>query len=99
MYIYIYIYVERERDSNPLQYSCLKNPMDRGVWRAAVQRISEESDTIEQLSMCTHTQTHTHIEFESHPLKGVFVASLPMNSCLIFVLQKSHNLIMNEERI
>ena len=24
---------------NPLQYSCLENPMDRGVWRAAVHRV------------------------------------------------------------
>ena len=23
-------------NGNPLQYSCLENPMDRGVWRAAV---------------------------------------------------------------
>ena len=23
-----------ERNSNPLQYSCLENPMDRGAWRA-----------------------------------------------------------------
>ena len=22
---------------NPLQYSCLENPMDRGAWRATVQ--------------------------------------------------------------
>ena len=26
---------------NPLQYSCLENPMDRGAWRAAVRRIAE----------------------------------------------------------
>ena len=26
-----------ERNGNPLQYSCLKNPVDRGAWRAAVQ--------------------------------------------------------------
>ena len=25
---------------NPIQYSCLENPMDRGVWRAAVQGIT-----------------------------------------------------------
>ena len=25
-----------EGNSNPLQYSCLENPMDRGAWRAAV---------------------------------------------------------------
>ena len=24
---------------NPLQYSCLENPMDRGVWRATVHRV------------------------------------------------------------
>ena len=24
------------RHGNPLQYSCLENPMDRGVWRATV---------------------------------------------------------------
>ena len=24
-----------ERNSNPLQYSCLENPMDRGAWWAA----------------------------------------------------------------
>ena len=24
---------------NPLQYSCLENPMNRGAWRAVVQRV------------------------------------------------------------
>jgi len=24
------------RHGNPLQYSCLENPMDRGVWKATV---------------------------------------------------------------
>ena len=31
---------------NPLQYSCLENPMDRGAWQATVHRVAE-SDTIE----------------------------------------------------
>ena len=26
------------RNGSPLQYSCLKNPMDRGAWQAAVLR-------------------------------------------------------------
>ena len=26
---------------NPLQYSCLENPMDRGDWRAAVHGVSK----------------------------------------------------------
>ena len=25
-----------EENGNPLQYSCLRNPMDRGAWRATV---------------------------------------------------------------
>ena len=31
---------------NPLQYSCLENPMDRGAWWATVHRVTE-SDTTE----------------------------------------------------
>ena len=26
---------------NPLQYSCLENPMDKGTWRAKVYRVTE----------------------------------------------------------
>ena len=26
---------------NPLQYSCLENPMDRGAWQATVRRVTE----------------------------------------------------------
>ena len=29
------------RDSNPLQCSCLENPMDKGAWKAAVHRVAE----------------------------------------------------------
>ena len=27
--------------SNPLQYSCLENPMDRGAWRATIRRVAK----------------------------------------------------------
>ena len=26
---------------NPLQYSCLENPMDRGAWQAIVHRVTQ----------------------------------------------------------
>ena len=29
---------------NPLQYSCLGNPMDRGVWRATVHGVTRIRD-------------------------------------------------------
>ena len=35
---------------NPLQYSCLENPTDRGAWRATVQGGPKESDTTKVLS-------------------------------------------------
>ena len=42
-----------EGNDNPLQYSCLENPMDRGAWQAISMGL-QESDTTEGLSMCTH---------------------------------------------
>ena len=30
---------------NPLQYSCLENPMDRGAWWAMVHRVAESTTT------------------------------------------------------
>ena len=29
-----------EENGNPLQYSCLRNPMDRGAWKATVHRVT-----------------------------------------------------------
>ena len=39
-----------EENGSPLQYSCLENPMDTGAWRATVNGVARESDTIEQLN-------------------------------------------------
>ena len=32
-------------NGNPLQYFCLENPMDRGVWQDTVHGVAKESDT------------------------------------------------------
>ena len=39
-----------EGHGNPLQYSCLENPMDRGAWRATVHRVTKELGMTEQLN-------------------------------------------------
>ena len=36
-----------EGNGNPLQYSSLGNPMDRGAWQATVLGVAEESDMTE----------------------------------------------------
>ena len=30
-----------EENGNPLQYSCLEDPMDRGAWQATVHRVAK----------------------------------------------------------
>ena len=41
------------RKCNPLQYSCLDNPMDRGAWRATVHRVAKSRTRLKRLSMHT----------------------------------------------
>ena len=36
-----------EGNGNPLEYSCMKNSMDRGAWQAAVHGVTKESGTTE----------------------------------------------------
>ena len=40
-----------EGNGNPLQYSCLENPMDSGAWRLQSMG-SQELDMTEQLTQC-----------------------------------------------
>ena len=41
-------------DGNPLQYSCLENPMDRGAWQAIVFRVTKRPTPLKLLSMHAH---------------------------------------------
>ena len=43
-----------EGHGNPLQYSCLENPMDKGAWRAIVHRVTQSQTWLTQLS--THAE-------------------------------------------
>ena len=40
----------RDGNGNPLQYSCLENPMARGAWRATVHGVTKEPDMTDQLN-------------------------------------------------
>ena len=41
---------------NPLQYSCLKNPIDRGAWWAAVHRVAKSWTPLKRLNVHAHTR-------------------------------------------
>ena len=47
------VYNPGEGHGNPLQYSCLENPMDRGAWRATVHGVSKS-----QIRLTDWTNTH-----------------------------------------
>ena len=49
---------------NPLRYSCLENPMDRGAWRATVHRVTKSWTLLKRLTM--HAPVHVIRE------KGIF---------------------------
>ena len=44
--------------ANPLQYSCLENPMDRGAWQATVHGVAKSWTQLKQLSMHHSVREH-----------------------------------------
>ena len=50
-----------EGNGNPLQYSCLKNPVDRGAWQATVPRRSQT--LLKRLSAHTHFKPIISLDF------------------------------------
>ena len=53
-----------EGNGYPLQYSCLRNPMDRGAWQATVHRAAKELYMTERLTLSLfHFHLyHTHLD-------------------------------------
>ena len=50
-----------EGNGNPLQYSCLENPMERGAWWAIVHRVSKS-----WTRLCDYTTLHTQTVVKKH---------------------------------
>ena len=53
----------REGNGNPLQYSCQKDPMNRGAWKATVHGVAKSRT---QLNTQTHAHTHTLTHAHTH---------------------------------
>ena len=62
-----------EGNGNPLEYSCLENPMDRGAWQVTVHRVTESD-------MTERTHTHTALGVETM-IEATHMASNPFAEC------------------
>ena len=61
-----------EGNGNPLQYSCLENPMDRGAWQATVHGVTKSPTWQKQLS----TQA-----LKTHCYQQKFIVYITIYSC------------------
>ena len=57
-----------EGNGNPLQYSCLRIPVDRGAWWVTVHGVTKSQTWMSNWARtCTHAHTHTHTHTKSLP--------------------------------
>ena len=59
-----------EGNGNPLQYSCLENPMDGGAWWAAVHGVAKSWTRLSDLTITFHFMTG---EGNGNPLQCSFL--------------------------
>ena len=43
-----------EGNDNPLQYSCVENPMDRGAWWATIRGVAKSQTQLKPLTLSIH---------------------------------------------
>ena len=63
IYIYIYMYI---CTGDPLQYSCLENPMDGGAWWAAVHGVAKSRTRLSDFTFTFHFHA-LEKEMAAHP--------------------------------
>ena len=80
-----------KENGNPLHYSWLENPMDRGAWWATVHGVAKSQTWLsDQAHTHTHTHTHTHSGSGLYlPILGLSnLPKLPFNcSTSVWLLQ------------
>ena len=54
IYLYLYIGNLGEGNGNPLQYSCLEDPMGGGVWKAAVHGLGKSQTRLRDFTFNFH---------------------------------------------
>ena len=72
----------RVEHGNPLQDSCLGNPMERGAWQAVVQRVSKSRTRLNMHAHCLHNAYSDARYFTCNYLKK-FTHSSPFSSLIL----------------
>ena len=62
-----------EGNGNPLQYSCLENPMDRGAWWAAVHGVAKSRTRLSNFNLKPSLRSG---RFGGRERVGLYVAAL-----------------------
>ena len=77
----IYMYIG-EGNGNPLQYSCLENPVDREIWWAAVCGVTQGRTQMKWLSSSSSSTTHKQIltQYVCSERQFVFLTNSPGES-------------------
>ena len=57
-----------EGNGNPLQYSCLEKPMDRGAWRATVQGVTRADEICQPPLLMKVKVAQLHPTLQPHGL-------------------------------
>ena len=66
------ILTPEEGNGNPLQYSCLKNPVERGAWWAVVHRVAQNRTRLKWLNMhaCTGEGNDNSLQYSPGEPQG-----------------------------
>ena len=82
--IYFYIYfslISGEGNGNPLQYSCLENPMDGGAWQATVHGVAKSWTRLSDFTSFLYT---LHLYQESYVSRTQVITEYPTYIHLLF---------------
>ena len=78
------------KNGNPLQYSCLKNSMDRWAWQATVRRVTRSQTRLGMHAIYRHIQIQIH-EYKNKD-KDTHAYALPVISMLVSTIQWNSSL-------
>ena len=74
-----------EGNSNPLQYSCLENPMDGGAWWATVQRVAKSRTRLSDFTFTFMLTLHFHYLLFSEYLIFTLLTSMLQYFIMLYV--------------